>query len=119
VTVAHVQQEVVFKIYESVDAKQLYDREAAVYTRLRRINIMSITKCYGSLAYTNKGVIILEYAPKGSLLDLFKTQPPVDWKDLKRLWMSLLELFQGLYVLHNPDRSDSKSLSGYVYDALP
>lgn len=92
-----------------------------MYTRLRRFDELSITNCYGSFEYaeTNKRIIILEYTPAGSLLDFFKKTPPDNSRSLESLWRSLLLLLDGLYLLHNPDKSDSISLSGYVYDAIP
>ncbi|KAF4454846.1 serine/threonine protein kinase [Fusarium austroafricanum] len=117
-----IPQEVVFKVYEGADGKQLYTREAEIYTRLRRFEETSITKCYGSFACkeTERRIIILEHASKGSLLDFFdKTQPPVYPSDLEMLWLSLLELLEGLWVLHNPDRNDSGSLVGIHQDIQP
>ncbi|KAI1008357.1 hypothetical protein LB504_001269 [Fusarium proliferatum] len=115
-----IPREVVFKIYEGVDTRQLYRREAGVYTRLRRFD-GSITSCYGSLEYpeTNKRIIILEYSREGSLLDFFKKTPPNDSSDLELLWQRLLLLLDGLYLLHNLDKNDSKSLSGIHHDIQP
>ncbi|KAG5768528.1 hypothetical protein H9Q72_003994 [Fusarium xylarioides] len=116
-----IPRKTVFKIYEGVDTRQLYSREANVYTRLRRFNENSITKCYGSFEYpeTNKRFIVLEYTPEGSLLDFFKRTPPDNSNDLELLWDRLLQLLDGLYLLHNPDKNDSKSLSGIHHDIQP
>ncbi|KAF5713745.1 serine threonine kinase [Fusarium globosum] len=102
--------EVVFKIYKGVDTKQLYSREAEVYTRLRRFNDISITKCYGCFEYldTNKRIIILEYSREGSLLDFFKKTPPHNASNIELLWERLLDLLDGLCALHNPDTYDSR-----------
>ncbi|KAF5716911.1 serine threonine kinase [Fusarium mundagurra] len=116
-----IPKKAVFKIYEGVDTRQLYSREANVYTRLRRFEEISITKCYGSFEYpeTNKRFIVLEYTPEGSLLDFFKKTPPDNSDDLELLWDSLLQLLDGLYLLHNPDKNDSRSLSGIHHDIQP
>ncbi|KAH7215358.1 hypothetical protein DER44DRAFT_855670 [Fusarium oxysporum] len=116
-----IPREAVFKIYEGVDTRQLYSREAKVYTRLRRFDAISITNCYGSFEYTetNKRIIILEYTREGSLLDFFKKTPPDNSSDLELLWGRLLLLLDGLYLLHNPDKSDSRSLSGIHHDIQP
>ncbi|KNB20341.1 serine/threonine protein kinase [Fusarium oxysporum f. sp. lycopersici 4287] len=116
-----IPREAVFKIYEGVDTRQLYNREAEVYTRLRRLDAISITNCYGSFEYTetNKRIIILEYTREGSLLDFFKKTPPDNSSDLELLWRRLLLLLDGLYLLHNPDKSDSRSLSGIHHDIQP
>ncbi|KAG5789539.1 hypothetical protein H9Q69_011400 [Fusarium xylarioides] len=87
----------------------------------KRFNENSITKCYGSFEYpeTNKRFIVLEYTPEGSLLDFFKRTPPDNSNDLELLWDRLLQLLDGLYLLHNPDKNDSKSLSGIHHDIQP
>ncbi|QGI85876.1 uncharacterized protein FFB20_10578 [Fusarium fujikuroi] len=116
-----IPREAVFKIYEGIDTRQLYSREANVYTRLRRFNEISITKCYGSFEYpeTNKRIIVLEYTREGSLLEFFKKTPPDNPNDLELLWKRLLVLLDGLYTLHNPDKHDSRSLSGIHHDIQP
>ncbi|KAF5641654.1 acriflavine sensitivity control ACR-2 [Fusarium sp. NRRL 52700] len=113
--------EAAFKIYEGVNTRQLYSREAEVYTRLKRFNETSITRYYGSFEYpeTNKRFIILEYTREGSLLDFFRKTPPDNPSDLELLWERLLLLLNGLYRLHNPDKSDSRTLSGIHNDIQP
>ncbi|PNP86647.1 hypothetical protein FNYG_00037 [Fusarium nygamai] len=115
-----VPREVVFKIYEGVDTRHLYRREAEVYTRLGIFN-EGITNCYGSFEYpeTNKRIIILEYTREGSLLDFFRKTRPSNSRDLELLWDRLLLLLDGLYKLHNPDKNDSRSVSGIHHDIQP
>ncbi|CAG7560637.1 unnamed protein product [Fusarium equiseti] len=113
--------EVVFKIYKGSDRINLYDREADVYTRLMRLKPTGIANCYGSLAYTetNIRIIVLEYARMGSLVEFFESPPPMTTNDYRQLWERLLDLFEGLYVLHNIDENDSKSLTGIHQDIQP
>ena len=82
-----------------------------------RLKPTGIAKCYGSLAYTetNIRIIVLEYASKGSLVEFFELPVPMATNDYRQLWERLLDLFEGLYVLHNIDHNDSKSLTGYVH----
>ncbi|KAF4981161.1 hypothetical protein FZEAL_2995 [Fusarium zealandicum] len=98
---------VVFKIYEGGGSKELYNAEADVYALLSRKHEDSITKFYGSFSFeeTQKRIIILEYASGGSLHDFFeRNQPPVVPEDLELLWNRLLELLDGLHILHNLDK---------------
>ena len=82
-----------------------------------RLKPTGIAKCYGSLAYTdtNIRIIVLEYASRGSLVTFFELPAPMATSDYRQLWERLLDLFEGLYVLHNIDENDSKSLTGYVH----
>ncbi|CAG1976420.1 unnamed protein product [Fusarium graminearum] len=116
------QQEVVFKIYKEPRNTPLYKREADAYTRLRAFTETAITECYGSLGYpgTNRWIIILEHAEIGSLLDFFANcETPVRSDDYKMLWERLSNLFNGLYLLHNPSQTNVESLTGIHQDIQP
>lgn len=105
----------VFKIFKGTSTQQLYKREADVYTRLRAFSDSAITECYGSLGYpaTNKWIIILEHSEIGSLVDFFKTcKVPVEVEDYETLWQRLLNLFQGLHLVHNLGKRNLESLTG-------
>lgn len=105
-----------FKIYTEAGGKNTYEAESDVYSALTQNSDASktITKFYGSFSFENteKRVIILEYAPGGSLLDFLKdTPPPIYPADLKLLWKRLTELLEGLYILHHIQLSDREGNS--------
>ncbi|KAM0233366.1 hypothetical protein ACHAPO_007060 [Fusarium lateritium] len=113
---------VVFKIYKGSTTKQLYKREADVYTRLRGFPGTAITQCYGSLGYpdTDTWIIILEHARGGSLVNFFAEPPPVALEDYRLLWERLLTLFEGLYLLHNLNKPNLEpGLTGIHQDIQP
>ncbi|KAM5360453.1 hypothetical protein ACJZ2D_013731 [Fusarium nematophilum] len=107
------------KVYESDSAEGLYNAEAYTYAMLSN-RFENITRLYGSFSFkgTQSRMLVLEYAPGGSLVDFFQnTQPPVTPEDFNLLWDRLLELTDGLHALHNlsaPELSSSGSIVGWV-----
>ena len=93
-----------FKVYEGDLGERLYNAESDIYRRLLDARSNSITKCYGCFSYeeTKRRIIILEFAKEGSLLDfLQKTSHPTTPQESKQLWQRLLNLLDGLHILHN------------------
>jgi len=66
---------------------------------------------------------MLEYADKGTLLDVMRSSTPLEREELFRLWLNLADLFKGLIRIHgleNPDPQKGKRtyvLRTYVFPA--
>ncbi|KAM0425860.1 hypothetical protein ACHAPT_008798 [Fusarium lateritium] len=111
----------VFKVFKGQEMRNLYRAEADVYSRLSDKNKAHkhIARHYGSFSFeeTDTRIIILEYAPQGSLLDFFKNTPlPVTPSDFEMLWKALLKLLTGLYAIHYLDRPpiEGESPNGFT-----
>lgn len=61
---------------------------------------------YGSFSQRETFTTMLEYADKGTLLDVMESSPPQDPEEYLRLWTSLTELFKGLVRIHNLGNPD-------------
>ncbi|KAI5464963.1 hypothetical protein BGZ63DRAFT_421950 [Mariannaea sp. PMI_226] len=101
---------VVFKVYSTEEAKDLFKAEADAYTSILAEHADYITMCYGSFEQNGKYTIILEYAPRGTLLDFWlNTHPPHDTAELTRYWRASFQLLQGLELIHEVSRLNKPS----------
>ncbi|KAF9773689.1 hypothetical protein IL306_008448 [Fusarium sp. DS 682] len=116
---------VVFKVYESAGAENLYKAENDAYLKLHAKNNKHITKYLGFLSFKGKkkSIIVMEYAAGGSLHDfLHHTPPPISPHEFRLLWTRLLKLLDGLQALHDlyrPDGAPNWFLAGVHQDIQP
>lgn len=109
----------VFKIYNDEGSKQTYEDESDIYSALSRYPDFSesITRFYGSLSFdgTQQRIMILEFAPGGSLEDFFdNTDIPVTPTEYGLLWSRLFRLFDGLHLIHNLWVPEGQSIPSFV-----
>ncbi|KAH7157257.1 hypothetical protein B0J13DRAFT_435115 [Dactylonectria estremocensis] len=112
---------VVFKVYHEA-ASDIFSSEADVYTLLPRDYERYIVKYHGSFKQADKNIIILEYAPGGSLLDLFERTRLPNPDEVKTLWKELFQLLIALYMMHEmevPADCSTLVLSGTHHDIQP
>ncbi|KAH7175264.1 kinase-like domain-containing protein [Dactylonectria macrodidyma] len=108
---------VVFKIYQR-SAKDAFISEANAYATFPETYGENIVQCHGTFKQEEKYIIILEYAPRGSLLDFFETTRRLPTTDeLRILWTELFKLLGALYMIHEnglPSSSAPIGISGYA-----
>jgi serine/threonine protein kinase len=98
----YTQGVVAFKVYQTDDVAELFEREIAIYVNLKPESFKYIINYFGSFQQGDKRTVILEYADGGNLLDFFRRVPhPRSLNDHTALWENLIELLQGLYLVHN------------------
>ncbi|ROW17218.1 hypothetical protein VPNG_01208 [Cytospora leucostoma] len=97
---------VVLKSYLSRD-KEVYDREVKAFTAFRNAptceNILGYLGSYGTVTEGNMNyTIILEYADRGTLLDVFhRNRPPVTFEEIKIFWSRIYKIVKALYSIQN------------------
>lgn len=106
------------------DAQAEYNNEITAYIAFRNgtVHCKNILKCLGcyrvaspsdadSFVYT----IILEYANRGTLLDLYKkNSPPINFEETKLFWEGLCKVVLGLEVTHHTPSDGVPGTSWYV-----
>lgn len=104
---SHSQNTIVVKEFYPSELEYSRAKEISAYTALRNKSTHSdiILDYYGSFIQNDKGVILLEYADRGTLLDIFKQgyYQPCTREELYRFWSGLTELFNGVAIIHNLD----------------
>lgn len=99
-------------MYNKTDqtARDIYNSETGVYPIIDPAAYgQYIVKCHGSFEQENKCIIILEYAPGGSLLDFLERTRLPNHDEVKTLWAELFELFNALLMIHDIDLPDDCS----------
>ncbi|KAF4946483.1 hypothetical protein FGADI_11121 [Fusarium gaditjirri] len=120
-----VDQLVVFKVYEGINAEKHYNSETAIYDKLYDQPNDCIVKHIASFKFqhNHKFVIALEYAANGSLLDYMrKTPQPVTPEDFALLWSRMFKLLDALHILSDVYRQNHYlhgSLTGVHQDIHP
>ncbi len=105
----------VFKVYQTDEAEDLFNNEADAYARLPGEAWCYITQCYGTFIQNGKRTVILEYAEGGTLLDFFQRDKIPNTNDeLLQFWSHLIELLHALHVIHGMQPQDNSEwiLSG-------
>lgn len=100
-------QLVVAKIFPVAEREYEFHSERSAYFALNwafrgQPQLNHILEYYGSFVQSGQGVILVEYANHGSLLELFEeNNPPYTFEETIDLWKGLASLFNGLAALHN------------------
>ncbi len=106
---------IVVKTYPE-DKEKSYNAERAAYAALSKAS--NIVKCLGSFYWVSEdrrrfSSLLLEDAPDGSLLDLYRTEkPPYTFADIRAFWENFPDMIAGLERIHNHARSSD--FSGYA-----
>lgn len=97
----------VFKVYQTEEARDLFSNEADAYTTLFAPSFDYIVRYLGSFEQNGKFTVILEYAEGGSLLDFLKKgYNPIDNEELVKFWTRMFELLWGLHCIHEISKPD-------------
>lgn len=95
------QRTVVFKEYQMAESREAWTKEVDALV-VADNHCEHIVKYFGSFERDGKGVVILEYANGGSLLDILKrNQQPRNLEQTKAFWESLMAILQALDQLHH------------------
>lgn len=118
------QQLVVAKIFPEDERDYDFRTERSTYFALAQaLNAEQpshVLDYYGSFVQSGRGVILIEYANHGSLLELFEEdKPPYTLEETMYLWKGLASLFNGLAALHNLAGNRPGDLVGVHQDLQP
>ncbi|KAK1764904.1 kinase-like domain-containing protein [Phialemonium atrogriseum] len=96
---------VVFKEYQMAESREAWTKEVDAL-EVADNHCEHIVKYFGSFERDVKGVVILEYANGGNLLDILKrNQQPRNLEQTKAFWESLVAILQALDQLHHLRRT--------------
>lgn len=103
---SHSQGQVVLKSYPYT-ADRIFRNEFNAFTKLQ--NARSCENILGYLgsfqSTTEQGMtytIILEYADKGTLLDIYRrNQPPITFEEVRTFWSGIMKIVKALMVVHH------------------
>lgn len=88
-------------------ADKIYRNELKAFTAFQNAppceNILGYLGSFHST--TEKGMtytIILEYADKGTLLDIYRrNQPPITFEEVRTFWSEIMKIVKALMVVHH------------------
>ncbi|TPX11521.1 uncharacterized protein E0L32_007732 [Thyridium curvatum] len=115
----------VAKIYPPREIDFTFRSELEAYSALKwqdstKINSDYFLQYYGSFVQGTRGVILLEYADQGSLLDFFRRgQLPYTREEMFMLWERLSSLFIGLARIHGVRKPKDVRIRGVHQDVKP
>jgi serine/threonine protein kinase len=117
-----LQRLIVAKVFPKDESKYTFQAELDACSALERNNYdlesEHLLNYYGSFIQNGQGVILLEYADQGSLLEFFQQgNVPYTWEEYTILWTGLANLFCGLAQIHN--LNSTLNLRGVHQDLQP